>query len=126
MSVLFDHARSSTRSPGRSTSGLWLSVVVHAAAGVVLAVTIGVPGQPPAPRPHPMRVSLPAVVLPSDPVVAPRLPAPPPPPRPVREVAKAEAPKPLPVAPVVTKPIEPPPPVAPTAAPGGGGSIGLV
>jgi len=47
------------------------------------------------------------VKLPSAPLVAPRLPAPPVPPPPMRELVKAEVPKPLPVVPVVAKPVEP-------------------
>ncbi len=58
------------------------------------------------------------VKLPSAPVVAPRLPAPPAPPPPMRELARAEVPKPLPVAPIVAKPVEPAPqPLVPAAAP---------
>jgi len=102
MSVLFDDARLRTPAPGRSTSGLWLSVVVHAVVGVVIVVTIGTPGKPPTPRRQPLKVFLSPVTLPAAPVVTPRLPPPPP----IRELARAEAPKPLPVSPVVTKPIE--------------------
>src|SRR5512134_2583455 len=107
MSLLFDDARLSTRSPGRSTSGLWLSVGLHAVVGVLILVTIGAPGKPPTPRARPTRVFLPAM-LPAAPVVTPRLPAPPAPP-PVRELARARVPEPLPAAPIVTKPVEPPP-----------------
>ena len=58
------------------------------------------------------------VKLPSAPLVAPRLPAPPAPPRPMRELARAEVPKPLPVAPIVAKLVEPAPaPLVPAAAP---------
>jgi TonB family protein len=117
MSVLFDDARLSTRSPGRSTSGLWLSVAVHAIVVVLIVVTIGAPETPPTPRMRPLTVFIAPVTLPSAPVVAPRLPDPPAPP-PVRELARAEVPKPLPVAPIVAKPVEPPPqPLAPVAAP---------
>jgi TonB family protein len=113
MSLLFDEARLSTRAPGRSTSGLWLSVVVHAIVGVLIVVTIGAPGKPPTPRRQPLKVFLSPVTLPAAPIVAPRLPAPPP----VRELAKAEVPKPLPVAPIVTRPVEPhPEPLVPAAA----------
>jgi TonB family protein len=117
MSVLFDDARLSTRSPGRSTSGLWLSVCVHAIVLFLIAVTIGAPETPPTPRMRSTSVFLPAM-LPSVPVVTPRLPAPPDPPPPVRELARADVPKPLPVAPIVAKTIEPPPePLLPAAAP---------
>jgi len=108
MSILFGDARSSTRPRGRSTSGLCLSVGVHAAVVVLIAATMGAPAKPPTPRMPPLRVFLPPVTLPSAPVVAPRLPPPPAPP-PVRELARAETPKPLPVAPIVAKPVEPPP-----------------
>jgi TonB family protein len=114
MSLLFDDARLRTRTPGRSNSGLWLSVVVHAIVAVLIVVTIGAPEAPPTPRMQSTRVFLPAM-LPSAPVVTPRLPAPPPPPPPMRELARAEAPKPLPIVP---KPVEPPPqPLVPPAAP---------
>src|SRR5262245_46312063 len=115
MSILFDDARVTTRARGRSTTGLWLSIGVHAVAGVVIAFTIAAPKEPPAPRVRPRIVFIAPVTLPPVPVVAPRLPDPPPP---VRELARAEAPKPLPVAPIVTKPVEaaPAPPV-PAPAP---------
>jgi TonB family protein len=117
MSILFDDARSSTRAHGRSTTGLWLSVVLHAIVVVPIVVTIGAPGKPPAPPMRSTRVFLPAM-LPSVPVVTPRLTAPPAPPPPMRELARAEAPRPLPVAPIVAKPVEPPPaPLVPAAAP---------
>jgi len=106
MSLLFDNARLSTRSPGRSTSGLWLSVVVHAIVGVLIVVTIGAPEKPPTPRMRPLTVFISPVKLPSAPLVAPRLPAPP---TPIRELARAEVPMPLPVTPIVAKPVEPPP-----------------
>ena len=121
MSILFDDARLSTRPPGRSTTGLWLSVVLHAIVVVVLIVVpIRASEKPSAPSMRSRMVFiLPAtelVKLPSAPVVAPRLPAPPPP-RPMRELARAEVPKPLPVAPIVAKPVEPAPaPLVPAAA----------
>jgi TonB family protein len=117
MSVLFDDARVSTRPRGRSTSGLWLSVVLHAMVAVLIVVTIGAPAKPPTPRMRPLTVFISPVKLPSAPLVAPRLPAPPAPPRPMHGLARAEVPKPLPVAPIVTKPVEPPPqPLVPAAA----------
>ena len=119
MSVLFDDARLSTRPRGRSTSGLWLSVVLHAIVVVVLIVVpIRASEKPSAPRTR----SIKAFVWPaSEPVkllsasaVAPRLPAP----RPMRELASAEVPKLLPVAPIVTKLVAPAPaPLVPAAAP---------
>ena len=118
MSILFDDAQLSTRPPGRSTTGLWLSVVLHAiAAVVVVVVPIRAFEKPSAPKRSTMVFILPATVkLPSAPVVAPRLPAPPAPPPPMRELARAEVPKLLPVAPMVAKPVEPPPaPLVPAA-----------
>jgi len=118
MPVLFDDARLSTRSPGRSTSGLWLSVASHAIVVVLIVVTIGAPEKPPTPRMPPLTVFIAPATLPSAPVVAPRLPDPPAPPRPERELARAEVPKPLPPPPIVAKPVEPPPePLVPAAAP---------
>jgi TonB family protein len=119
MSILFDDARVSTHSTGRWTTGLWLSVAAHAVVVVVLIVVpIGASEEPAAPSMHSRMVFvLPATAalkLPPVPLVAPRVPRPAPPP-PVRELARTEEPKVLPVAPVVVKAIEPPPPV--TAAP---------
>ena len=128
MSILFDDARLSTRPHGRWTTGLWLSVVLHAIVVVVLIVVpIRASEKPSAPSMRSRMVFvLPAtelVKLPSAPVVAPRLPAPPAPPRPMRELARAEVPKPLPVAPIVAKPVEPAPaPLVPAAAPSNGPS----
>ena len=119
MSILFDDARLSTRPHGRWTTGLWLSVVLHAiAAVVVVVVPIRAFEKPSAPKRSTMVFILPATVkLPSAPVVAPRLPAPPAPPPPMRELARAEVPKLLPVAPMVAKPVEPPPaPLVPAAS----------
>jgi len=117
MSVLFDDARVSTRPPGRRTAGLWLSVVLHAIVAVVLIVVpIRASEKPSTPRTQSIRAFiLPAtelVKLPSAPVVAPRLPAPP---RPMRELARAEVPKPLPVVAKLVEPV--PAPLVPAAAP---------
>jgi protein TonB len=120
MSILFDDARLSTRPHGRWTTGLWLSVVLHAIVVVVLIVVpIRASEEPSAPSMQSRMVFvLPATVkLPPAPVVVPRLPAPPAPPRPMPELAKAEPPKLLPVAPIVTKPVDPPAPLVPAAAP---------
>jgi TonB family protein len=72
------------------------------------------------PRMRSIRVfTLPAtqpVRLPSVPVVAPRLPSLPPPPRPAREVAIAEVPKPVAVAPIAARRVEPVPATLPPAA----------
>jgi TonB family protein len=120
MSILFDDARLSTRPRGGgSTTGLWLSALLHAIVVVVLCVVrIGASEKPSTPRTRSIGAFiLPAtelVKLPSAPLVAPRLPAPP---RPMRELARAEVPEPLPVAPIVAKPVEPPAPLVPAAAP---------
>jgi TonB family protein len=117
MSILFDDARLSARPTGRWTTGLWLSVALHAIGVVVLIVVpIRASEKPSAPfKRSRMVFVLPATVrvtLPSAPLVAPRLP-PPAPPRPIRELARAEVPKPVPVTPVV-KLVEPAPaPVVP-------------
>ena len=114
MSILFDDARLSARPPGRSTTGLWLSVVLHAIVVVVLIVVpIRASEKPSTPRKRSMMVFiLPAtdgeVAVGPSRGAAPS--SPPAPPRPVRELARAEVPKPLPVTPIVAKPVEPPPP----------------
>ena len=121
MSILFADSRSGMRPTGRWTAGLWLSVVSHAVVVVIVIVgPIRASETPSAPNaPSRMVFMMPAtalVKLPPVPLVAPRLPAPAPQPR--RELAKVvEEPKPLPVAPIVTKPIEPPAPVVPAARP---------
>jgi TonB family protein len=119
MSILFDDARLSTRPHGRWTAGLWLSVVLHAIVVLVLIVVpIRASEEPSAPSaPSRMVFVMPAtevVKLPPVPLVLPRLPAPPPP---MRQLARVEEPKPLPVAPIVAKPVEPPAPLVPAAAP---------
>ena len=122
MSILFDESRSSTPAPGRSTTGLWISVALHVVVAVVLIVApIRAYETPSAPRARSRMVfTLPAtqlVKLPPVTLVAPRLPAPPPP-KPVREVVKAEVPKPVPVAPIVAKAVVPAPaPIVPAATP---------
>jgi TonB family protein len=123
MSVLFDDAQVSTRPLGRSTTGLWLSVALHAIFALVLIVVpIRASEKPPTPNARSIRAFiLPAtelVKLPSVPQVAPRHPAPPAPPRPRRELARAEAAAPLPVAPIVVKRVESAPaPLVPATAP---------
>ena len=117
MSILFDDGRSSTRPPGRSTTGLWLSVVVHAVGALALIV---VPIRASEKTSSIMRSKI-VFIMPATAklsparVVAPRVPAPP---RPMREPVRAEVPKPAPVAPIVAKVIEPPvAPLVPAAAP---------
>jgi protein TonB len=123
MSVLFVDARLNTRPHGSWTTGLWLSVVLHAIVVVVLIVVpIRASEEPSTPSMQSKMVFiLPAtalVKLPSTRVVAPRLPAPPTAPRPMREPVRAEVPKPLPVAPIVAKLVEPvPAPLVPSSAP---------
>jgi TonB family protein len=117
MSILFDDTRSSTRPTGRWTTGLWLSVILHAIVAIVLIVVpIRATERPSTPRLRSRMVFiLPAtqlVKLPAAPLVAPRLPAPPPRPRPMPVMAKAEVPKPH-VTPIVAKLIEPAPAPAP-------------
>ncbi|HEY7185328.1 MAG TPA: energy transducer TonB [Vicinamibacterales bacterium] len=111
MSILFDDSRLIARPHSRSTTGLWISVVSHVIAVVVLIVDpIRAFEKPSTPRtPSRMVFVMPATAvlkLPAVPVVAPPLPAPPPPPRP-RELARVEVPKPVAVAPLVAKPVEP-------------------
>jgi TonB family protein len=118
MSLLIDDTRVITRPRRHSTTGLWLSVVVHALGVVILIVApIRASEKLPAPGTRsmaPFIMPATALVKLPTPVVAPRLPAPPPPPRPVRELTKVEEPKPLPI---VAKPIEPAPaPIMPAAA----------
>jgi TonB family protein len=119
MSILFADSRLSTRPHGRWTTGLWLSVGLHAIVVLVLIVApIRASEEPSAPSsPSRMVFILPAtqpVMLPPAPLVAPRLPAPPPKPRPMPELA----PKPLPVAPIVAKAIAPAPaPIVPAPVP---------
>lgn len=113
MSVLFDDPRLSTRRLGRSTTGLWLSVALHAVVAVVLiAIPIGAFERPSTTPPRvrsTMVWLLPAtalVELPSPPVVASR-PLAPDPPQPRHELARAEVRPPMPAAPVATA-VEPP------------------
>ena len=81
MSILFDDEPSSTRPTGRWTTGLWLSVALHAIAVVVLIVVpIRASEEPSAPSKRSRMVFvLPAtqlVKMPAAPLVAPRLPPP--------------------------------------------------
>src|SRR5258706_64124 len=104
MSVLFNDARFSTRARprSRSTTGLWLSVMVHATFAVVLIVVpIRASEKPSTPRPRSISVfrwaatkPIPLQPLRSIPVAAPRLPSPPVPVRPVHAAVIADVPKP--------------------------------
>src|SRR5580765_7520857 len=124
MSVLFNDTRFNPRPRprSRSTTGLWLSVVMHVMFGIVLIVVpIRASEKPSAPRPRSMRVfTLPAaepVKLPSvAPVVTRRLPPPPAPAPPVQKKMIADVPKPVAVAPIATKPVAPAPALLPPAA----------
>jgi TonB family protein len=113
MAILFDDARLSTRPQRRWTPGLWLSVVMHAIVVVILiAAPIRASEEPSSPSMRSRMVFIaPAtepVMLPPTRLVAPRLPAPPAPPV-VRELPKAEVPKPIPVAPTIAKVVAPAP-----------------
>ncbi len=115
MSVLFDDARLRTHSPGRSTTGLWLSVLVHAVVVLALIVVpIRAYETPSAPRQRARLVFVmpPAKLMKLPPValVTPRRPAPPVP-QPKPELARVEAPKPkpVPVTPAVARLVEPAP-----------------
>jgi TonB family protein len=116
MSVLFNDARFNTRArPGsRSSTGLWLSVVVHAtiAVSLIAVVPTRASERSTAPRLRSIAVFNSPLIEPaaprSIPVAAPHLlPPPPVPVRPVRDAATAEVPKPAGVAPIVAKPVEP-------------------
>jgi len=113
MSVLFSDARFSTRArPGsRSSRGLWLSVVVHVTfAGILTAVVPTRASEKTVARPRSMAVfrmpSAEPVIVQAVRVEPPPLPVPRPMP-PVREPVIANVPKPVAVAPIVTKPVEP-------------------
>ena len=100
----------SAHAPGRSNTGLWISVAVHAIFAIVLIVVpfraFEMPSAPQ--RRTKMVFVMPAttlVKLPPLPVVAPRRP-PPPAPRPMPALARADAPKPLPVEPTPARPVE--------------------
>jgi|SRR5580765_1636666 len=115
MSVLFSDARFNTRAPSgsRSSTGLWLSVVVHATFAGVLTAVVPTRASEKASTPRPRSIAV--FRLPStEPITlrsveAPRLPAPPVPvPSPsVPEVAIAKLPKPVAVAPIAAKPVVP-------------------
>jgi TonB family protein len=114
MSVLFDDARFSTRARprSRSSTGLWLSVAVHATFIVVLTAVVPTrASEKTSTRPRSVVVfSMPspdAVTLRNTPVQAPRLPAPSVPPRPVHEAVVADLPKPVAAAPIAARLVEP-------------------
>ena len=117
MSVLFDDARLSTRAPRRSSTGLWLSVILHAVFAVVLIVVpIRALERPSPPRTRPIE----AFIMPASalklPPAAVVVRVPPRPAPPMHEPVRAEMPKPLPVVPVVARLVEPAPaPLVPTA-----------
>jgi len=116
MSVLFNHAGSGAcaqRPRSRSSTGLWISVIVHATfAGILTAVVPTRASEMPSrPRSIPVFVlaSTERVKLRSIPLEAPRLPSLPVPSRPVHEAVIAEVPKPAAVTPIVSRPVEPTP-----------------
>jgi TonB family protein len=109
MSLLFDDARLSTRGPGRSSTGLWLSVTLHVTVAIIMIVVpfraLEMPSAPH--RPSRMVFTMPATAVVKLPpaLVAPRIP-PPPAPRPMPVPARTAAPTPLPVAPIVATAVE--------------------
>lgn len=112
MSVLFDDASLSPPTPGRSATGVWLSVVVHAAIGViVVAAQFREPARPPAPRERARLVytlsTADLVKLPPLAVIKPRVAMPKPTP-PAPEPKRVEAPKAVPAEPIAPKPAEMP------------------
>jgi TonB family protein len=117
MSVLFTDSRFNTPAPARSGSstGLWLSVVVHATLVVVLTAVVPTRASEntSAARPRSIAVftlpSVEPVALAPIHIEAPRLPAPPVPvpSRPKTVAATADAPKPVAVAPIAVRPVEP-------------------
>jgi TonB family protein len=123
MSLLFNDARFSThaRARSRSTTGLWLSVVVHATiAGVLIGV---VPTRASEKSSAPRLRSITVFRMPTEPatlklipVVAPPRPAPLLPTRQVHETVIPEPPKPVAVAPIATRSVEPVPATLPPAA----------
>jgi TonB family protein len=121
MSVLFGDARFNTRARAgsRSSTGLWLSVVVHATLAGVLTAVVPTRASETTSTARPRSIvvfrmpSAEPVILPSVRVEAPRLPQP----MPTARVI-ANVPKPVAVAPIVTKPVEPAPAaLLPAAAP---------
>jgi len=124
MSVLFNDVRVNTpaRARSRSTTGVWLSVVVHATIGGVLLAVVPTRASEDLSTLRPRSISVfrmpsiePATVR-LIPVAAPRRPAPPVPSRPVREAVIAEVPKPVAVAPIAPRRVELPPATLPPAA----------
>ena len=118
MSVLFNDARFNTRArPGpRSGTGLWLSVVVHATLAGVLTAVVPTRASEKASTPRPRSIAV--FRLPSTEPV--RLPAPPVPvpSRPMHDAVIAKFPKPVAVAPIAAKSVEPAPAaLLPAAAP---------
>jgi len=114
MSVLFNHAGDARaqRPRTRSSTGLWISIMVHATfAGILTAVVPTRASEKPSrPRSFPVFVlpSTEVVKLRSIPLEAARLPSPPVPSRPVHEAAViANVPKPIAVTPIVSRPVEP-------------------
>jgi TonB family protein len=125
MSILFSDARFNTRARrgSRSSTGLWLSVVVHATFAVIMTAVVPTRASEKTSTSRPRSIavfrmpSTEAVAALPPRIEAPRLPAPVRP-RPVRQVAIADVPKPVAVAPIVAKHVEPAPAaLLPSAAP---------
>lgn len=125
MSVLLNDARFGTRavSRRRSSGGLWLSVVAHAAiAGVLMAIVPTHASENPSmPRPRSIGVFRVAAIepttLPPVPVSAPHPLSPPRPSSPVRTARIEEVHEPVTVAPIAVAPIPAAPVVAAAALP---------
>jgi TonB family protein len=100
------------RSRFRSTTGLWLSVVVHATIVGVLIAVIPTRASETSSSPRSRSIAVfswpSAETAPSIPV-APRLLSLPAPSRPARDVVIAELPKPVAVTPIAARPVEPAP-----------------
>ena len=127
MSLLLKDARFGTRAVSRSrlSSGLWLSVVTHAAIVGVLTAIVPTRASENTPTPGTRSIgvfrlaAIEPTALPPAPVSVPRAPSPPRPAPPVRTAMITEVQKPAAVAPIAAKAVEPPPAtVLPTAVPG--------
>ena len=127
MSLLFNDARGGTRARphSRSSTGLWLSVVVHATLAGVLTAVVPTRASENASASRLRSIAVftlpaPETVVPrSIPAEPPRLPAPPVrvPVQPERRTAMADVPKPVVAAPIVATSVAPPPALLPPAAP---------
>jgi TonB family protein len=111
MSVLFSDARFNTRARprSRSSTGVWLSVLVHATLAGVLTFVVPTRAseKSSASRPRSMTVftwpSVEPATLRAVRLEAPRVPAPPVQPRPVHDPVISDVPKPVAVAPIAAR-----------------------